>query len=120
MAFRSAHDNFDAAAHQGIDADLFWPGLGETPASELVLRHILPVAQAGLEEWGVDGAAIDRYLGIIEGRCLSGVNGADWQVRCVEALEARGMSRRDALTAMTVAYAERMHTNDPVHTWDLP
>ena len=120
MAFRSAHDNFDAAARHGIDADLFWPGLGETPASELVLRHILPMAQAGLEGWGGDGAAIDRYLGIIEGRCLTGVNGADWQVRCVEAFEARGMGRDEALAAMTAAYAERMHTNEPVHTWDLP
>ena len=120
MAFRSAQDNFEAAARDGIDADLFWPGLGETPASELVLRHILPLAQEGLEEWGVDGAAIDRYLGIIEGRCLSGVNGADWQVQCVAAFEARGMSRPEALTAMTEAYAERMHSNDPVHTWDLP
>ena len=120
LAFRSAHDNFNAAARHGIDAELFWPGLGETPASELVLRHILPLAQVGLEEWGVDGAAIDRYLGIIEGRCLAGVNGADWQVRCVQAFEARGLNRADALRAMTQAYAERMHTNEPVHTWDLP
>ena len=120
MAFRSAHDNFDAAARHGIDAELFWPGLGETPASELVLRHVLPLAQTGLEEWGVDGTAIDRYLGIIEARCLAGVNGADWQVRCVEAFESRGMRRPEALAAMTSAYVERMHTNEPVHTWDLP
>ncbi|MDO5534415.1 MAG: glutamate--cysteine ligase [Propionibacteriaceae bacterium] len=120
MAFRSAQDNFEDAARHGIDADLFWPGLGETPASELVLRHILPLAQEGLEEWGVDAAAIDRYLGIIEGRCLAGVNGAEWQTRCVAAFEERGLDRADALTAMTAAYAERMHSNDPVHTWDLP
>ena len=119
--FTATHQNAAVAkARHGIDADLFWPGLGEIPASELVLRHILPIAQEGLEEWGVSGQAIDRYLGIIEGRCLTGINGADWQVRCVQAFEARGLARPEALTAMTAAYADRMHSNDPVHTWDLP
>lgn len=120
MAFSTAESNFREGARFGIDADLFWPGAGEVPASELVLRRLLPMAQEGLEALGVDGAAIDRYLGVIEGRCLSGVNGAEWQVRCVRELERRGRDRTAALAEMTGAYAERMHSNEPVHTWDLP
>lgn len=120
MAFTTARENFVAGATAGIDADLFWPGLGHLPASELVLRHLLPLAHAGLEEWGVDAALRDRYLGVIEGRCLTGVNGADWQVGCVRAFESRGLSRPDALRAMTEVYAENMHGNEPVHTWALP
>ncbi|WP_232548018.1 glutamate--cysteine ligase [Propioniciclava soli] len=120
MAFSTARENFIAGATQGIDADLFWPGLGHLPASELVLRHLLPLAHAGLEAWGVDADLRDRYLGVIEGRCLAGVNGADWQVACVERLESRGAGRAEALRAMTRAYAEGMHGNAPVHTWELP
>lgn len=120
MAFATAHDNFTESARRGIDAGLYWPGLGEVPVTELVLRSLLPLAQEGLEEWGVAGEVIDRYLGVIEGRCLTETNGAVWQVRCVRALQERGMSRQDALRAMTAAYGERMHANDPVHTWDLP
>ena len=61
-----------------------------------------------------------RLLGIIEGRCLSGHNGAEWQRAVVRRLEGRGLSRIAALGEMTAGYASRMHSNEPVHTWDLP
>ena len=48
------------------------------------------------------------------------MNGADWQVSCVRRFAERGMSRPDALRAMTQAYGEGMHSNEPVHTWPLP
>ena len=118
MAFRSAHDNFDAAAHQGIDADLFWPGVGEMPASELILRHLLPLAHQGLQDWGVDAEIRDRLLGVVEGRCKTGINGAQWQVEAVRSLESSGIPRVEALRRMVAAYTERMHTNTPVHTWE--
>ena len=56
----------------GIDAQVFWPGLGEVPVTELVLRRLLPLAATGLDRWGVDPAERDRLLGIIEQRCLTG------------------------------------------------
>ncbi|MFV0406546.1 MAG: glutamate--cysteine ligase [Propioniciclava sp.] len=120
LAFVSARENFLAGATDGIDAMLFWPGLGEIPASELVLRQLLPLADEGLAKLGVAADLRDRYLGVIEQRCLTGINGAAWQTRCVAALEARGASRREALRAMTAAYAEGMHGNEPVHRWPLP
>ncbi|MFV0452121.1 MAG: glutamate--cysteine ligase [Propioniciclava sp.] len=120
LAFSSARENFVAGATEGIDADLFWPGLGEIPASELVLRHLLPLAHDGLSHSGVAADLRDRYLGVIEQRCLTGMNGAEWQVRCVRALEERGQTRPAALRTMTAAYAEGMHGNEPVHAWPLP
>ncbi|MCC6498209.1 MAG: glutamate--cysteine ligase, partial [Propionibacteriaceae bacterium] len=50
----------------------------------------------------------------------TGQNGADWQVSTVRRLEARGLSRAEALREMVAAYAENMHGNEPVHTWALP
>jgi hypothetical protein len=120
MSFRTASQNFTGGARNGIDAQLFWPGLGETPASELVLRELLPMAHEGLTAWGVDADVRNRLLGVIEGRCLTGQNGADWQVATVRRLEGRGMSRQDALREMVAAYAVNMHGNEPVHTWELP
>jgi hypothetical protein len=120
MSFRTASQNFTSGARDGIDALLFWPGLGETPASELVLRELLPMAHEGLTAWGVDADVRNRLLGVIEGRCLTGQNGADWQVATVRRLEGRGMSRQDALREMVAAYAVNMHGNEPVHTWELP
>jgi hypothetical protein len=68
----------------------------------------------------VSGAVRDRYLSVIEGRCTTGRNGATWQTEAVRALEARGLDRQSALAAMLEAYAEHMHSNEPVHTWPVP
>ncbi|MCU0301717.1 MAG: hypothetical protein MUF35_08980 [Candidatus Nanopelagicales bacterium] len=118
MSFGAADDNFQAAAQRGLDATTYWPGMGEVPVTELVLRRLLPLAHQGLREWGVDHDIRERLLGIIEGRCISGRNGARWQVDSVHALESRGMDRWGALRRMTQEYVARMHTNEPVHTWE--
>ena len=117
MSFAAAEENFIEASVRGIDAKLFWPGVGEAPASELILRRLLPLAHQGLQEWGVDDAIRERLLGIIERRCLTGINGAAWQVQRTMAHEAAGSTREEALRRMTLDYVEHMHSNEPVHTW---
>ena len=118
MSFSAAEDNFHAGARDGIDARVYWPGVGEVPAAELVLRKLLPMAHDGLERWGIDAADRDRLLGIIERRCVEGRNGASWQAATFHRLYER-LDRADALREMTVRYRELMHTNEPVHTWPL-
>ena len=118
MSFSAAEENFHSAARHGIEAKLYWPGLGEVPATELVLRRLLPMAHRGLTAWGVPPRDRDRLLGIIEQRCLTGRNGASWQVETVQALEReRHLDRHSALREMTRRYADHMHTNEPAHTW---
>ncbi len=118
MSFATAEENFTEAAMLGIDASVFWPGAGQVPVTELVLRRLLPLAHAGLQDWGVDDDIRERLLGIIEGRCTSGRNGATWQVDTVRRFEASGLDRREALRRMTQEYVVRMHSNVPVHLWD--
>jgi hypothetical protein len=116
MSFAAAEENFHAAARLGIDAQIFWPGVGQVPVTELVLRRLLPLAHAGLEAWGVPSAERERLLGIIEQRCLTGITGAEW---FVDRMHRRSrMERYDALRATTLEYREAMHTNQPVHTWE--
>jgi hypothetical protein len=118
MSFKAAADNLAEGAKHGIEARLYWPGLGEVPVTELVLRRLLPLAFDGLELWGVDPADAKRLLGIIEQRCLYGRTGATWQTEAVRALSADGRTdRREALRLMTLGYIDRMHTNEPVHCW---
>lgn len=119
MSFAAAEENFYRCARDGIDARIYWPGFGEVGADELVLRHLLPLAHEGLQDWGVSEAVRDRYLSVIEGRCTTGVNGAVWQSRMVERFEDAGKTRREALAAMLERYVAHMHTNEPVHTWPL-
>ncbi len=118
MSFTAAQDNFVEAARNGMAARLYWPGLGEVTPDELVLRHLLPMADEGLRRWQVDAEVRDRYLGVIEGRAKTGRNGAAWQVATVARLEEGGMDRAAALAEMLRLYCEHMHTNAPVHTWE--
>jgi hypothetical protein len=120
MSFVAASENLHEAARDGLDARLYWPGLGEVPAAELVLRRLLPLARDGLDRWGVNPAQADRLLGIIEQRCLTGQTGAAWQIAMTAALSERGGCGRDeALRLMTQRYIEHMHSNEPVHAWPV-
>jgi gamma-glutamyl:cysteine ligase YbdK (ATP-grasp superfamily) len=118
MSFAAAADNLAEGARHGIDARLYWPGLGVVPVTELVLRRLLPLAVEGLRRWGVTTADAERLLSVIEQRCLSGRTGATWQSESVRALADGGHAdRHEALRLMTQGYIERMTTNQPVHRW---
>lgn len=116
MSFSAAEENFHAGARLGLDAHVYWPGVGQVAVTELVLRRLLPLARQGLVEWGVPTDEVDRLLGVIEQRCLTGVNGAEWLVRRVRA--EGDVDREVALRRAVADYRERMHSNEPVHTWD--
>ncbi len=117
MSFSAAEENFHVAARQGIEAQVYWPGVGQVPAAELVLRRLLPLAHEGLADWGASTEEADRLLGIIEQRCLLGTNGAEWFARRCRR-HGGSMDRADALRHTLVDYRELMHSNEPVHAWE--
>jgi gamma-glutamyl:cysteine ligase YbdK (ATP-grasp superfamily) len=118
MSFSAAEENFHVAARQGIDANVYWPGVGQVSATELTVRRLLPMARSGLDAWGVEPAERDRLLGIIEQRCLVGQNGASWFVnRFHQHLDSASHDRMRALRRTLGDYRELMHSNEPVHTW---
>ena len=119
MSFVAAEENFHAGAREGIDARVYWPGLGEVPAGELVVRRLLPMAREGLARWGVAAGDADRLLGIIERRCVTLRNGAAWQSEVFHRLYDKGLDRVEALREMTRRYREHMHSNEPVHDWPV-
>jgi len=125
LSFAAAEENLHAAARHGIDATLYWPGAGDVPVTELVLRRLLPLAREGLTGWGVDPALAAELLDVIEQRCLTGQTGASWQIGTVKSLTGRALAeagpadRAEALRQMTQLYIDHMHTNAPVHTWPI-
>ncbi|MFF1546285.1 glutamate-cysteine ligase family protein [Streptomyces sp. NPDC058291] len=120
MSFQAAEDNLHAAARHGIEARLYWPGMGEVPVSELVLRRLLPLAHQGLERAGMDAAWREPLLGVIEQRCVTGRNGAVWQKETFHRITAAAhVGRHEALRRMTRQYIDYMHLNAPAHTWPV-
>ena len=89
MSFSAAEENFHVAAQQGIDAQIYWPGVGQVSATELVLRRLLPAGpRRGWRRGASTAETSDRLLGIIEQRCLTGTNGAEWFVERMAAARA--------------------------------
>jgi hypothetical protein len=119
MSFSAAEENFHVAARDGIDALIYWPGIGQVSATELALRRLVPLAHEGLVRWGVDVDESNRLLGIIEARCTTGRNGATWFRDSVHLREDKGLDRAEALRTTLLEYRERMHSNEPVHTWSF-
>jgi hypothetical protein len=117
LSFRAAEDNFHQAARAGIDAGIYWPGVGEVPVRELVLRQLLPLAHAGLEQLGVADGVRERLLGVVEQRCITGRNGATWLIEEFGHQSSVTGDRAEAMRETTVQYERHMHAGTPVHEW---
>ncbi|MGB3771770.1 MAG: glutamate-cysteine ligase family protein [Rhodococcus sp. (in: high G+C Gram-positive bacteria)] len=117
MSFDAAVENLHSAARSGFDSRLYWPEVGWISPQELVLRRLLPMAEAGLDSYGVEPAVRDRYLRVIEGRCLRKQSGSVWQREAVAARTRAGDTRERAIAGMLSDYLELMHEGEPVHTW---
>jgi len=120
MSFEAATDNFFAAARSGLGAKLYWPKVSaQVPVTELVLKHLLPLARRGLADWDVDQADIDRYMGIIGERVLRGQNGAAWQIATYQRLVGEGLDRAEAARELVRRYQKLCLAGTPVHTWPV-
>ncbi|MBA2317517.1 MAG: glutamate--cysteine ligase [Euzebyales bacterium] len=121
MSFEAATDNFFSAARHGLGAKLFWPKVGaQVPVPELILRHLLPLARAGLDEWDIEPDDIDRYLRIVEDRVLSGRNGAAWQIAMWRRLlDDEDLDRDEAARELVRRYGALSQAGRPVHTWEV-
>jgi gamma-glutamyl:cysteine ligase YbdK (ATP-grasp superfamily) len=117
LPFETARDNFYTGARLGMDARLYWPDIGWVRPDELVLHTLLPLAHDGLRSYGTSDAARERYLAVIEQRCVTRRTGASWQRATVQTLENRGADRLTAVKEMLRRYIEHMHSNLPVHAW---
>ncbi|SFE13540.1 Glutamate-cysteine ligase family 2(GCS2) [Actinopolyspora alba] len=118
MSFAAAEENFYSGARYGMNARLYWPGMGWVPADELVLRKLLPMAHEGLEACGVSAVARQHHLGVLEQRCKARQTGADWQRETVMRLQ-RSRDRQPALVEMLRRYIELGDSGEPAHTWPV-
>ncbi len=116
LPFAIARDNFYACAQHGLDAHIIWLDGQKYPAQSLILKVLLPLAQAGLESLGINDKDNAHYLNIIEVRVNKVRNGAAWQ-RAFVAKHA--CTKGNDMSQLLAAYLEHQHTGVPVHEWSL-
>ena len=99
-------------------ARVYWPGVGEVAATELVLRRLLPMAHEGLERWGVESDEATRLLDDHRAALRPAVATARrGSSTGSPPARRRGADRAEALRLTLQDYRELMHANEPVHTW---
>ena len=119
MSFADARDNFLKSAKFGIDSSFTWMKDKKIPANELILKELLPLAEAGLKSRKVKSSDISKYLGIIEERAKQHKTGARWALRSFTSLK-EDISADEAVTCITAATIKNQQQNIPVHTWKEP
>jgi len=119
MSFEDARDNFGKAARFGIDSKFTWFNDKKVTCVDLILNELLPIARKGLKKRKVAKKDIDLYLGIIQERAETHMNGARWQLRSYTELIKKS-SRDEALSVLTAAIIKNQQSGVPVHKWEAP
>ncbi len=118
ITFDDVKANFIAAARAGIRAQMNWFGDTHMPARELILEELLPLAESGLQKYGVDQKDIDKYLGVLRERVATRRNGARWALESLNEMHGRG-TEDQRLRCLVSSMVEQQTTGQPISEWVL-
>ncbi|NOR20763.1 MAG: CBS domain-containing protein [Xanthomonadales bacterium] len=118
ITFDDVKTNFTAAARDGIRAQMNWFGDTHMPARELILEQLLPLAEHGLEIYGVDKKDIDLYLGVLRDRVTTRRNGARWALESLNNMRDRG-TEDQRMRCLVSSMVDQQVTGRPIADWGL-
>ena len=118
MIFADVKSNFLAAARDGIRAQMNWFNDTHLPAKELVLEQLLPLDREGLQEAGIDGDDIDRYLGVLHDRVSMRRTGARWALESLETMGDEG-TQDQRLRCIVSSMVDQQASGKPICQWEL-
>jgi len=118
FAFSDIKSNFLSAAREGLRAQQIWFDQRQMPAQELIVKELLPLAEQGLAEAGIDRDDIERYLGVIERRVTTRRTGARWQLDSLADMGNQG-SLHERLRALVKSMVDQQREGRPVAEWQL-
>ncbi len=118
IPFDDIKANFMAAARDGIRAQMNWFGDTHMPAQELILEHLLPLAEQGLQNHGLDQADIDRYLGVLRERVSTRRTGSRWALESLNNMRGRG-TEDQRLRSLVSSMVEQQSSGRPISEWRL-
>jgi len=118
ITFQDVKANFMAAARAGIRAQMNWFGDTHMPARELILNELLPLAESGLNKYGVDQKDIDKYLGVLRDRVSTRRNGARWALESLNEMNDQG-TEDQRMRCLVSSMIEQQTTGRPISEWVL-
>jgi CBS domain-containing protein/gamma-glutamylcysteine synthetase len=118
IEFEQAHQNFTAAARNGLASELVWLEGKEVGARDLLLDELIPLARTGLKGGGIAEEDIDLYLGVIEERVRTKQTGSQWFHLSLSAMKGKG-TEAERMSALTASLVRQQKEGKPVATWKL-
>jgi CBS domain-containing protein len=118
LTFADVKSNFLAAARDGIRAQMNWFDDTHLPAKELVLEQLLPMAEEGLQECGIDSGDIEHYLGVLRDRVTRRRTGARWMLESLGNMEDQGTADQ-RLRCLVSSMVDQQSSGKPISEWKL-
>jgi len=118
ITFQDVKANFMAAARAGIRAQMNWFGDTHMPARKLILNELIPLAEHGLQKYGVDQGDIDKYLGVLHDRVDTRRNGARWALESLNDMYEQG-TEDQRMRCLVRSMVEQQTTGRPISEWVL-
>ena len=116
--FSDMANNFLNATRIGLEAKFNWSNHQTITAVKLILDELLPIAEDGLLQEGIDRQDIDRYLGVIEARTKSRQTGAKWAIKSITEMD-EDILPDEKVRSITAEMVANQKTDKPVHDWKL-
>lgn len=116
--FQEVRSNFLQAARNGLFNEFVWFGK-PVEASKLILDHLLPLAESGLQKIGVPKEEYEVYLNTIEQRVLKKQTGASWIIDSLRSLRSKN-SVDESILMITEYMRQNCLEETPVHQWQIP
>jgi len=118
ITFQDVKANFMASARAGIRAQMNWFDDTHMPARELILNELLPLAECGLQNYGVEQKDIDKYLGVLHDRVSTRRNGARWALESLNDMNEQG-TEDQRMRCLVSSMVEQQTSGRPISEWKL-
>jgi hypothetical protein len=89
------------------------------PAKQLVLEQLIPLAREGLQEAGIDGDDIDRYLGVLHDRVTMRRTGARWALESLETMSKEGATLDQRMRSLVDSMVRQQASGKSISEWEL-
>jgi len=118
LRFSHARNNFLQACRTGLECHFTWLGGESISAARLIKNELLPVADRGLRQSGLDHEDIEKYLGIIEQRVESKQTGAKWAIRSITEMD-KDIHPDEKVRSIVAEMDQQQAVDTPIHEWPL-
>jgi CBS domain-containing protein len=118
LRFSNARNNFLQACRTGLECHFTWIDGESISATRLIKNELLPIAELGLKEAGLDKDDIERYLTTIEKRVDSKQTGAKWAIKSITEMN-KELHPDEKVRAVVAAMHDQQSVDRPIHDWPL-